>query len=306
MSFLSSLFAWASVPFTVALGVAVVFVLLQATGVLSLLAGGGDNDGDADGDADHDGSADHDVDHDADGGDHDVDHDADGDGDGDGDDADHDADNEADHAGQHGVGHQILADLGVGRAPMSILWQTFAASFGFAGLATNIFYAQRVGSLPTQALLFSLPIAFVFAYAVTRGVSRVVGKLISNPNQEATSRKQLVGQSGVVISSKVNDEFGEVRLHDKTGHVLRIICRTRPSEKAILEGREVVIVEYDRERDQLFVAPLDDDDDIAPPKPAAPQARVASTSAPADALNAAAEDEALAAQEAATRRDRAP
>ncbi len=55
MPFISSLLAWANVPFTVALGVAVGFALLQMTGLLGLLAGGGDHEGDADGghEADH-------------------------------------------------------------------------------------------------------------------------------------------------------------------------------------------------------------------------------------------------------------
>ena len=46
---------------------------------------------------------------------------------------------------------------------------------------------------------------------------------------------------------------------DATGSVLRIICRALPGEEPILEGREVVFVDYDRERDLLFVAPFDVD-----------------------------------------------
>lgn len=260
MSFLSSLFAWANVPFTVALGVAVVFAILQVSGVLSLLAGGGDHEGDHD----------HDVDADAD---HDVD-------------ANHDAD--ADHDADHGVGHLLLAGLGVGKAPMSIVWQTYAVSFAFAGIAMNTIYLGRVGSLPTLSLAWTLPIALIFGFVATRMTSRAVGRLVSNPNQEATSRRQLVGQSGVVISSKVSDEFGEVRLRDKTGHVLRVICRIREGERPIPEGREVVIVDHDPVRDWLFVAPIDDDEPV--PTPGASGGRAAAD--PGDAL--ATEDESAA------------
>src|SRR4051812_27324183 len=48
VSFLSSLLAWANAPFTVALGVALGFAVLQMTGLLGLFAGGGDHEGDAD------------------------------------------------------------------------------------------------------------------------------------------------------------------------------------------------------------------------------------------------------------------
>jgi membrane protein implicated in regulation of membrane protease activity len=269
VSFLSSLLAWANAPFTVALGVAVGFALLQMSGLLGLVAGGG-HGGDHDVDGGHEADVDHEVDAHVDAGGHaDMDHDVDAGGDHDGaHDGGHDADHDADHDGDHeqaaqspGVGHQILAGLGVGKVPLSIVWQTFAVAFGFAGIAANTVYLDRVGALPPVALAWAVPAALVFAYAVTRGVSRVIGRMVADPKQEATSRRQLVGHTGVVISSKIDAEFGEVRLRDKTGHVVRIICRTRDEGRSIAEGREVVIVDYDRDRDRLYVAPLDEDDE---------------------------------------------
>jgi membrane protein implicated in regulation of membrane protease activity len=248
VSFLYSLFSWANVPFTVALGVTLVFALLQMTGVLGLIAGGDDHDADADHDADidHDADVDHDagIDHDGD-----VDHDVDADG-------HHDASHTS-----HGVGHQVLSDLGIGRVPFSIVWQTFAVAFALAGITANTIYLGRTGAMPASNLAWALPASLVVAYIVTRSLSRVLGRVIANPEQEATTRKALVGQSGVVISSKVDSEFGEVRLRDKTGHVVRIICRVKDGERNISEGSEVVIVDYDPATDRLFVAPLDEDDE---------------------------------------------
>jgi membrane protein implicated in regulation of membrane protease activity len=231
VSFLSSLLVWANVPYVVALGVAMAFGLLQMTGLLGLLAGGADHDGDSDGD--------HDVD---------AHHDAD---------ADHDADHDAD---DHGVGHQLLAGLGVGKVPLSILWQTYAVVFAISGIAANAVYLTHVGAVPTAALAWTLPLSLVVGYVATRLLSRAIARLIADPAQEATSRKQLVGHTGVVISSTVSHEFGEVRLRDKTGHVVRIICRTRDEGPTIPEGREVVIVDYDGDHGHLFVAPLDADE----------------------------------------------
>ncbi len=247
MSFVSSLLAWANVPFTVALGVAVGFALLQMTGLLGLLAGGGEHDADADTDVDGGHEADHDVDG------HDADHDAD---------ADHDHDADHDDEG-HGLGAQLLSGLGVGRVPLSIIWQTYAIVFGFSGVAANTLYLGSTGALPLVTLAWTLPGAAVVGYVATRVLARAIGRVISDPRQEATSRRQLVGHSGVVISSKIDAEFGEVRIKDKTGHTVRIICRTR-GEGAIPEGREVVVVDYDREGDRLYVAPLDEDDE--PPR----------------------------------------
>ena len=247
-----SLIAWANVPFTAVLSIAVIFALIQMSGLLGLLAGG-DHDGDSDHDVDA--SADHDVDADAD---HDLDHDAD---------ADHDHDADQDNGQSAGQG--FLVGLGVGKVPLSIIWQTYAVAFGLVGIIGNTIYLSYARALPPYTLAWTVPIALVLGYIVTRRLGRVLARVASDPRHEATTRKELVGHTGVVISSKISSEFGEVRLMDKTGHVLRIICRTRESEPTIAEGREVVIVEYEKDGDQLFVAPLDEG-----AEPRAPKARL--------------------------------
>ncbi|MEP7122616.1 MAG: hypothetical protein ABJE95_16960 [Byssovorax sp.] len=239
VSFLMSLLAWANVPFTAVLAIAVLFALIQMSGLLGLLAGG-----------DHDGDADHDVDaaHD-----HDVDAHADHDTD-----ADHDHDHDADQDNEQTAGQGLLVGLGVGKVPLSIIWQTYAVAFGLAGIIGNTIYLSYARSLPPITLVWTVPIGLVFGYFVTRRLGRVLARVASDPRHEATTRKELVGHTGVVISSKISSEFGEVRLMDKTGHVLRIICRTRDGEPTIAEGREVVIVEHEKDGDHLFVAPLDE------------------------------------------------
>ncbi|MBK8253377.1 MAG: DUF1449 family protein [Polyangiaceae bacterium] len=252
MTFLSSLLTWANVPFVVALGVAVSFVLLQVSGLLGLLAGDhggdGDHEADADANADADASADADADADADG---DADADADADGNG------HPAPHPAAAAGK-----EILTGMGFGTMPLSIVWQAFAVCFALGGITANTVYLSVTRALPTSALAISFPIAAVFAYVATRLVSKVFGRLAPAAGKTSVSRRDLIGKSAVVISSKVSDEFGEVRLTDSSGIVHRVICRVMPGESSVSEGREVVFVDYDRERDHLFVAPLDVD---APP-----------------------------------------
>jgi membrane protein implicated in regulation of membrane protease activity len=229
------LFVWANVPFTVSLCVAVIFALLQVTGVLGLLAGGGEAHAEADADVD-------------------VDADADAD-------ADHDADSDQDHDASDAGGKGFLEGLGVGKVPISIVWQTFAATFGLGGIAMNTFLLTRTGSVPAYALAWALPAALALAYGVTRAVSGALGRVLSDPKQEATSRAQLVGKAATVISCRVTSEFGEVRVHDKSDQWIYVVCRIRESEPVIAEGTEVVFVEHDRDSDRLYVAPLDLDDD---------------------------------------------
>lgn len=261
MTFFSSLLTWANVPFVIAFGVAVTFVALQLSGILGLLAGGGDHEGDADHEVDgHDADADADADADHEGGDHDADHDADND-------SDSESEQEQENAGH--FGKDVLSGMGVGTMPLSIVWQSFAVCFALGGISVNSVYLARTGALPTSALLWSAPVALVFAYVTTRLVSKVFGRFAPKPGKTSTSRRDLVGKTGIVISSTVGAEFGEVRITDATGNVLRVICRVLPGEESIAEGREVVFVEHDRDKDLLFVAPFDID---APQK--RPRARV--------------------------------
>lgn len=241
MKVLEFLFAWANAPFVVAGGIAVLFALLQATGVLGLFSGG-----------EHDGDAEHDVDGDAD---------VDGDGDAHVDaDGEHDGDHDADHeSGEKGFAAILLGPLGLGKIPFSLTWQAFALAFAVTGLALNAHYAAT-GHIPLHTFAWTLPASFVSGYALVAILSRVLGPLFASKAQEATSRSELVGQLGVVISSKVTGEFGEVRIKDKSGHDVRVVCRLAPGSSAPKERDNVVVVEYDEERG-LLVAPLEDDDD---------------------------------------------
>lgn len=229
MTALHYLFAWANAPYTVAAGVAMLFALLQATGVLGLLAGGGDHDADVD--ADMDADADADVDHD-----HDVD-------------ADHDHDVDADG---RGIGAVLLGPLGFGRIPFSLVWQTYAIVFAITGFVLNMGSA----SPPIASLLWTVPISLVTGYVGVAALARVLGPVLSSRAQEATTRAELVGQVGVVISSRVTADFGEVRVKDKSGHEIRIICKLAAGVREPKEREQVVFVEYDEQRG-LLVSPMD-------------------------------------------------
>ena len=247
MSLVHYLFAWANAPFTIALGIALLFAALSATGVMGLLIGDGDGDGDADGG--HDGA--HDADADAD-----ADHETD---------ADHDGDDDADHETNTSVGQVVFGTLGVGKIPFSVVWQVYAVVFGIAGLGLNTRFLKGGSGVPTSSLLTAAPFAFVVAYVVVALLARLTAPLFATKAQEATSRHELVGESATVISSSVTLDFGEVRIRDKSGHDLRVVCKLAPGVRVPKEHEKVVVVDY--EDGHLRVAPLEDNDE-APKKQA--------------------------------------
>lgn len=221
MSSLAFLLTWENVPFVVALGVAVAFALLQMSGVLGALAGHADVDVHADADVD--------VDADADGG-HDGDHDSHG-----------------------GLGSAVLAHLGVGKAPLFVLGETFLVTFGITGIAWNALRLGKPGH-GAGALAVELLLATAVGLLATRALAGALGRVLGE-GSEASSRADLVGVAGVVISTRVDREFGEVRLRDRSGQVVRVICRAEG--EAIPEGREVVVIDEDPRDQRLVVAALD-------------------------------------------------
>ncbi len=234
MSVLAFLVAWANAPFSIAAGVVAIFALLQVTGLLGVLGGG---------DADH---VDHDLDADVDA---DVDHDVDPDADGDHDDA----------GADRGWGAIAFGPLGAGKIPLSVIWQTFALVFAATGFGLNLRYLTEGSRPPLYSLAWTFPLAFVLAYVAVAVVARVLGPVLSSKDQEATGRAQLVGQVGVVISSRVDQDFGEIRIRDKSGHDVRVICKlSRASARPASEHENVVVVDYDEGRGDLLVERLDD------------------------------------------------
>lgn len=236
MSLWSFLCAWGNLPFGVAFGIAVVFAALSWSGALSVLAGGGDAD-ESDGDADGDEA--------------------------DGDDESDDSDEEADDRGLFAL---ALAPLGKGKLPSSLLWQSFAVIFAVTGYAANARYL-REAIVPLRSLLWTLPLSLLVAYACVALLARVLGPVFSSEAAEATSRKDLVGELGVVISTRVTAEFGEVRFRDKSGHDVRLVCALDHGSRVPREGEQVVVVGLDPHRDRVLVAPLEDDPDEPPTPP---------------------------------------
>lgn len=94
---------------------------------------------------------------------------------------------------------------------------------------------------------------------LTRTASRLLSKVVGAADKEATSRHGLIGSSGVVISSQITSDFGEIRAKDPTGNFVHLVCRIRPGEASITSGAEVVIVDYETTTGHIFVAPLDAD-----------------------------------------------
>jgi membrane protein implicated in regulation of membrane protease activity len=102
-----------------------------------------------------------------------------------------------------------------------------------------------------------MPLGLVIAYAAVAVVARFLTPVLATKEQEATTTAELSGLEGVVISRQVTPEFGEIRIRDRSGHVLRLPCRLVPGHPTVQEGQSVVVV--GKEGAWLKVVPFDVD-----------------------------------------------
>jgi membrane protein implicated in regulation of membrane protease activity len=230
-TFLSSLVSIANAPFSVALLTVAFYVLLQGFGLLSWGEHGGHDSSNVDGHneaiADHGNSADHGA---------------------------------CASSGQvceyESLSVVFWGFLGLGRVPFAVVWQSFLTMFGLVGIFITTLVWTFTDKLSSYYLLFSLPAAVIGGSIFSSGLVRLVARLMPASSGEASRRRDLIGCTGVVISSQISADFGEIRLNDPHGRVLRLICRTLPTEAPIPEGANVMVVDYQEKKDILYVCPM--------------------------------------------------
>ena len=95
----------------------------------------------------------------------------------------------------------------------------------------------------------------ILALPLTSFSARPLAKVFAH--RQATSHTDLIGKTVVVRTGTVTSTFGEALLEDGgAGLVLRIrVDRELPVKR----GDQMLIVEWDRERESFLVEPLDDD-----------------------------------------------
>jgi len=233
---------WWNLPYMVMLGLVAVFFVLQMVG---MFGGGGDHEADVDGDIDADVDADVDADADVDG-DVDADHDVD---------AGHDADADHDADGGGGMGWQgALSFFGVGRVPLMVVWVTFFIFAGFTGIFVNSsIFVNHAGAFPAWGFGASSGASLGVGLVAVRLFSRLAAKFVDVGGHGATRKHELSGKSGIVASTKLDQQFGEVRVRDARGNELLLHGRLHGSEPALSRGQKVVLVDFDHDRELFWV-----------------------------------------------------
>ena len=270
------LLAWYNLIFVAPVGLAVVYLVLSATGL-------GDLSGDADVDTDVDADLDHDLDL---GVEHDVevamDHDVDTDLDHDitvEHDLEHDLETEGEvhaevvqdvhdihHLGAEHEVHELAHDhepslltralsvLGFGKVPVSVLMTTMMVIFGATGLIANNIFADMLpwSWAPTVYVWPSLALAVLTSLGLSGSVARGLSRLLPTKETYAVTEEELVGQVGVSIYGLPGEARGLINVKDTGGTLHQVMGRSM--DGIVRKGTEVLLVRYHRSEDYYDVA----------------------------------------------------
>jgi hypothetical protein len=240
------------VPFLIPLLVVAMMITIQ--GLLLFVGIGLDFDGDADHDFDLDADVDADVDVDVD---VDVDAGIAGHAGHGVFDIDHDHDHDFDHG--HDFDHdaagwsfgKLLSPLGVGKIPLSIVWETYFLGFGISGVTLS-FLLSKFFAASFWFLGATIPLSLVFGWHITKLAAKAVVPLLKTSGV-AESERDIVGRIGKVTSLGVDNEWGEVELN-VNGSINHMIVVT--DGDTLGRGDQVVVTDYDSEKKRPIVTRL--------------------------------------------------
>lgn len=153
----------------------------------------------------------------------------------------------------------VLAFLGVGKAPLTILLEVFLLSFGLLGLLVNAVGRDLLGGWGGALFPAALVVAGLGASAITRGVAYLFNRIA--PGDGPTSRRsgEFIRQTGTTISS-ITHIIGQVRVDVEEKNAPSAIvnaCVDPEYGRDIPRGEEVLLTGYDPARMLYLVRPLD-------------------------------------------------
>lgn len=224
--------SWYNLPFTIMLSLCVLAAVLQLVGL--------DTDSDADADFDLDADIDADIDIDTD-----LDVDAD---------ADIDADGDMDADDVPGA-LALLAFLGVGKAPLLVVLVILLGSIGAIGWTLNSIVLSILENYPDWGLTAVFPLALIAGSFISSRTARLIGRALPSVSTTATAAVGLIGRRGTVISPRVDEKYGLVRVRDASGTLINVFAISHDSE-TISGKSEVALVDYDAEKKLYTVAPI--------------------------------------------------
>lgn len=166
----------------------------------------------------------------------------------------------ADHHHQHAHNDEsfmsrVLAILGIGQVPITLIIGIFLLCWGAFGLVANRIF-EGIMHYPAVYVWPSMGATFVAASFFTRISAAIIVRVMPSTETFGVSRVELIGNIGHAVY-KISNDSGTVNVRDMYGTVHRVQAKTEPNAEPIQTGAEVILVDFDEE-DKRFVARISD------------------------------------------------
>jgi hypothetical protein len=154
----------------------------------------------------------------------------------------HDAGHEHSGDGHSGGGlfSWLLLGLGVGRAPITIVFMVGMLLFGGLGAISNIFLRPLI-EISSIFALVSFGIAIIGGFFLTGFFARMIARYMPSVESYNVKLEQLVGCTGVTVVL-VDEKSGAVDVNDHENNMHRVMCRVKNGK--ISQGANVIVIEY--------------------------------------------------------------
>lgn len=147
---------------------------------------------------------------------------------------------------------RALNVLGIGKAPMTIVFQVFLILFGVGGLCANMVF-QSMKMPPSVFFPISAIIGGVVTLVLTGRIAAAVGRLIPQSESYATTKHDWAGLTGMSVVT-IDQNGGSVQIKDALGTVHQPLARCKTG--SIARGKEVLLEEYDVDGDYYVVSEI--------------------------------------------------
>jgi hypothetical protein len=144
----------------------------------------------------------------------------------------------------------VLALLGVGRVPLSLLLMTALFSFGGVGLIAIELCSSLLGD--TAAAVAGVGLGLLAAPVAMRLMSRAISRFMPATETYAAPLEALIGSVGTA-ELEIGAGFGIASVLDAGGAQLKVRCRTDCGR--IDKGQRVLLVQYDELTSEFVVEP---------------------------------------------------
>lgn len=159
-----------------------------------------------------------------------------------------------------GFSANFLDFLGVGSIPLSLVLTMIMFSFGWLGLFFNTIISNITESVSANLIILissvlSLTGSFIFSSLMAKPLKKVFKNY-----GESSKAETIIGKTALLNSSKVNDSFGIAVVHLESGVSVEIDVRSNSDLSNLKIGDQVVVVDFDKEKNIYYVEALNHPD----------------------------------------------